>query len=110
MVGAPLLSCLSCSIVNDEYSVAIHAVDNGLGHRCTRLDGAYAANMFEDGSERFTHGTVYQVFAYLVAYAVYAGLLSHACYNNLVDVVFFAKFRLTVFLVVFCLCGVGLLT
>ena len=66
--------------------------------------------MFEDGSERLAHRTVDQVFAYPVAYAVDAGLLAHARYHNLADIVFFSKFRPTVFLVVFCFCGVGLFT
>ena len=102
MVGSPLLSSLPRPIVNDEYTIAIHAVDNRLGYRCSRLDGAYATNMFENGSKRFAHRAIDKVFAYPVAYAVDAGLLAHACYNNLLDVVFLAKNRLVAPFVYVC--------
>ena len=56
VVGSPLLSGEPGTIAHEQYSVAIHAVDDRLGYGGAGLYGAHAADIFEQCGQRFAHG------------------------------------------------------
>ena len=51
VVVAPLLARLADAIIDDEHTRAVHAVDDGLRCRRTRLQARDAADLGEEGGE-----------------------------------------------------------
>ena len=51
MIGPPLLPCLAGAIVDDQYPVAIHPLDDGFGYCRPRTDRAYTTDLFEQGTQ-----------------------------------------------------------
>ena len=102
VVESPLLSGLSRTVVDNEDAVAVHAVDDGFGHRCPGLYGTHAAHVLKDGSQRFAHRPVNDGLGYPVAHAVDACLPALARHHDFADVLFLVEQE---FALLFLFCG-----
>ena len=52
VVGPPLLPGLAGTVMDDQYPVPVHSLDNGFGYSGSRADGTYPADTFEQGGKR----------------------------------------------------------
>lgn len=48
----PLLPGLAGTVMDDQYPVPVHSLDNGFGYSGSRADGTYPADTFEQGGKR----------------------------------------------------------
>ena len=61
VVGTPLLSCKLGTVIDEQDSISVHTVDNGLRYGTACLNGADTADTFQHRTQRLPHGAFYDL-------------------------------------------------